>query len=331
MNNDTFFQKIVDKLGLGNIKEPIYRVSGGLMHKSYALTTETGKYLVKLLNPNIMKRSDALSNFKRTEVMEEVLNSSGIDAIYSLKFNDKKMQEIENQYFYIFNFYDGKSLNHSEINIKHCEKIGNVLSKIHNIDLKQEKVIYEAKHIDWDYYINLAKDKNSSIYEMIYEKREILYDFVNNRNNLFNNLPSVSAICHNDLDSKNVMWLGEDFKIIDLECLDYSNPYSELFSLALSWSGFEECNTNYLLFKTFFEVYFSNSKLKSDIDWEAVYYCNDGMLDWLEYNIKRSLMIECDTEEEQKLGINEVKKTIEQIVYYYESKNEILYNVNFLK
>lgn len=35
-------------------------------------------------------------------------------------------------------------------------------------------------------------------------------------------------------------------------------------------------------------------------------------------------MIECDTEEEQKLGISEVKETVEHIVYYDKVKDEIL-------
>lgn len=325
--NALFFEKLASKLGLGTIIEKVCRISGGLTHKSYSLTTDAGKYFIKLLNPNIMKRTNALSNFKRTEIMEEVLNSNGIEAIYSLKFNNKKMQEIGGKYFYVFDFYDGRILNYSEVNIKHCEKISNVLSKIHNIDLRQEKAIYEEKYINWDYYINIAKDKSSLIYEMIYDKKDILYDFINNRNLLIEKLPNISAICHNDLDIKNVMWINYDFKIIDLECLDYSNPYVELFSIALSWSGFDECNIDYSLLNLFFENYFNNSKLNNNVNWEAIYYSNIGIFEWLEYNIKRALMLEADTEEEQRLGIKEVEKTIKQIIYYYTSKNNILDNI----
>lgn len=53
-------------------------------------------------------------------------------------------------------------------------------------------------------------------------------------------------------------------------------------------------------------------------------------LEWLEFNIKRSLMIECDSQEEQEIGINEVKETIEHVVYYDKVKNEILKNINNL-
>ncbi len=41
-------------------------------------------------------------------------------------------------------------------------------------------------------------------------------------------------------------------------------------------------------------------------------------------------MIDCDTTEEQEIGINEVKETIEHIVYYDRVKEEILKNINEL-
>lgn len=41
-------------------------------------------------------------------------------------------------------------------------------------------------------------------------------------------------------------------------------------------------------------------------------------------------MIECDSQEEQEIGINEVKETIEHVVYYDKVKNEILKNINNL-
>jgi hypothetical protein len=41
-----------------------------------------------------------------------------------------------------------------------------------------------------------------------------------------------------------------------------------------------------------------------------------GKLDWLEYNVKRSLGIESSTIEEQALGASEVLKTIDAIQQY---------------
>ena len=141
-------------------------------------------------------------------------------------------------------------------------------------------------------------------------------------------MPNVISICHNDMDSKNVMWLNDEYKIIDLECLGYFNPYLELFELALCWSGYEKCDIDFNKFKTFMNSYFENSKLDRNINWEVLYYFNNGRLGWLEYNLKRALRIECSSEEEYEIGMNEVKETIEHVVYYDKVKNDILKNIN---
>lgn len=324
---NTFFEKVVSELDLGNIIEVPTRVSGGLTHKMYKLFTDKSRYIIKLLNPNIMKRTTALDNYKKADDLEEILKNNGVSAVYAIVFNNNKMQKIDGQYFYIYDWYDGKVLKDNEIDEYHVKTIGSLLAKIHNINLINQEELIDEKDIDWKYYIDLAKEKNSVIYDLIYDKLQILNDSMKNGNISIHRLPKVKSICHNDMDSKNVMWKDNDYKLIDLECLTYKNPYLELFELALCWSGYEKGDIDFDLFKLFFESYFNNSKLESNINWEDLYYSNNGRLEWLEYNIKRALMLECDTKEEQELGINEVKVTIEHIVYYDKIKNKIISNI----
>lgn len=330
MNIKLFFNKMVEKLDLGKIIDGPEQVSGGLTHRMFRVFTNKGRYIVKLLNPNIMKRPTAMDNFNKADLYEEILKQNDVKAVYSVKFNNKKMQEIDGQYFYVYEWYDGKVLKDGEITKHHCEKIGNVLANIHNIDLVNKEFRDKEKNIDFKYYIDLCKEKESPIYKLLYDKLDILNDSMNKGNGVIKNLPNYYSICHNDMVPKNVMWLNNDYKIIDLECLGYYNPYIELYELALCWSGYEKCNIDFDLFKTFFKAYFDNTKLDKKIDWESIYYANNGRLEWLEFNIKRSLMIECDTKEEQEIGLNEVKETIEHVVYYDKVKDEILSVINEL-
>ena len=46
------------------LKQPPLRLSGGLMHKMYKLETDQGIYALKLLNPFIMQREDAMENYR---------------------------------------------------------------------------------------------------------------------------------------------------------------------------------------------------------------------------------------------------------------------------
>lgn len=326
MNN--FFKQMVNELKLGNLVSNPSRVFGGLTHRMYLVETDKGKYVVKLLNKNIMKRSNALDNFSRSEELERLLEKNNIPCICSLEFNGKKMQKIEDQYFYVYSWYDGKTLKNSDITIENCNKIAEVLSKIHNIDIKDGFNTIPEKNIDFDYYIDLLKENNKELYKLLYDNLDIIKESMANGNKSIKNIPMVSSICHNDLDSKNVMWKNNDFRIIDLECLCYSNPYLELYEMALCWSGYEDCNIDFSLFKSFFKSYINNSTLDMNIDWESIYCVNNGRLKWLEFNLKRSLLIECDSKEEQELGIKEVKKTIEHIIYYEKMKDKILKTIN---
>ncbi|MDE5974620.1 MAG: phosphotransferase [Eubacterium sp.] len=269
-----------------------------------------------------------MDNYKIADDIEELLKRNNIPAVYALIFNGSKMQELNGQYYYVFEWYDGRSLKDDEIKIFHCKKIGEVLAKIHNIDLKNESFERNEIHIEWQKYVTLAKKVNSPIYDIIKDKVDLFNNSMTKGNKAVKKLPPVKAICHNDMDSKNVMWFNDEFKLIDLECLGYSNPYLELFELALCWSGYETCNIDFSLFNAFFKAYFENTNLDTDIDWEVIYYSNYGRLEWLEYNIKRALMLECDTAEEQQLGISEVKETIEHIIYYDKMKNDILKNIS---
>ena len=324
MNMDNFFNLVAEDLQLGKVLKNPVQVTGGFMHRMFKAVTEQGSYIIKLLNHNIMKRPTAMGNYKIADDIETILKQNNIPAVYALEFKNRKMQELNGQYYYVFEWYDGKSLKDGEIKSVHCEKIGEVLAKIHNIDLKNEPFEKDEMHIDWQKYIELAKDMNSPIYDYIKDYADLFNNSITKGNEAIKKLPPVKAICHNDMDSKNVLWLSDEFKLIDLECLGYSNPYLELFELALCWSGYEGCNINFNLFNTFIKSYFDNTNLDTNVDWEALYYSNNGRLGWLEYNIKRALMLECDNEEEQQLSISEVKETVEHIIYYDKVKDEIL-------
>jgi hypothetical protein len=80
------------------------------------------------------------------------------------------LQKIGKNYLYVYKFYNGHSLTQEEIEIKHVKMIGEVLSKIHNIDIKDDNNTIPEKTIDFKKYIDLAKSQNSVIYDYLYDK-----------------------------------------------------------------------------------------------------------------------------------------------------------------
>ncbi|ODJ61800.1 hypothetical protein BFR42_00410 [Brochothrix thermosphacta] len=322
-------EKIAQQLDLGTLSSEPKQLTGGFMHQMYALFTTKGKYAIKLLNPYIMKRETAMVNFQAAEQLEKLVEESQIPILPAMTFNGQKMQEIEGQFFYIYEWYEGRSLKIEEINPTHCRKIGNALAKTHQIDQKEVPFESHDIQINWDDYIEKMADYDKGIYELLKENRSLLYESQRRGNQAIKNIPPLLTICHNDMDSKNVLRHEQDYRIIDLETLSYSSPYLELFEVALCWSGYSISKIDYDLFKVLIQSY-HDAGGQLTTDWNVIYDSNNSRLEWLAFNLDRTLGIDCSLEE-QKIGFNEVKETMKQIVYYDEIRENVLNSLEELK
>lgn len=119
---DNFFNLVAEDLQLGKVLKNPVQVTGGFMHRMFKAVTEQGSYIIKLLNHNIMKRPTAMGNYKIADDIETILKQNNIPAVYALEFKNRKMQELNGQYYYVFEWYDGKSLKDGEIKSVHCER-----------------------------------------------------------------------------------------------------------------------------------------------------------------------------------------------------------------
>lgn len=292
------------------------------MHKMYKINTQQGTFALKLLNPFVMQRENAMDNYAKAERIELLLEQKGIPILPALSFYGRKMQEIDGEYFYLFDYFPGKALKSSEITANHCKEMGKVLAEIHSVDKKYENEAFYEMSIDWNFYLAEMKHTDTKLYAMLKDALPVIQDSQNKGNQARKKLPSIVSICHNDMDCKNVLWNGNDYRIIDLECLSYNNPFMELFELALCWSGYENCKIDFQLFQAFLQGY-KNAAGEMPTDWETLYDCNNGRLEWLEYNIKRVLGIDCGNDEKE-IGTEQVKETIQHIIYYAKMKNLIL-------
>ena len=316
------WKQICRQWNLREIQMQPYPLSGGFLHKMYGLSTDTGKYAVKLLNPHIMQRPKAIDNYRRAEVLEEILEERGIPVLTAKKLHGNKMQQVDGQYYYLFPWYPGRVLKEEEVQKFHCGKIGETLARIHQIDYRDTASIPQPLHIDWNFYMVQIEKKDKYLYTLLQDSLGCLTEFQKRGNDARRKLPSISAICHNDMDCKNVLWVGKEFRIIDLECLSYANPYLEIYEQALCWSGFDQCSIDFERFRQVLSAY---QEAGGTIPVESVilYDSNYGRLEWLSYNLKRALGIDCEPEE-QKLGISEANKTIRQLLYYRDLRRPLI-------
>lgn len=406
MESEIFFQKVVRQFGLGELMVRPERVSGGFMHKMYKMETSAGVYALKLLNPVIMERPDAIGNYLRAEKLERILQENDIPVIPALEKDGLKMQCLDGRYYYLFDWFEGKALDWHEIGEVHCRVAGKLLAKIHGIPcveggrfsgqgireiVEQEDKGTAGKEVreisgqedkgtagqgireilgqedkgtagqkvreilgqeakeptgqdireilngegaealgqegmfgeDWDSYIKQAAGACPEIAGELAESRELLYQAQRAYHAAIKSVPNVRCICDGDMDCKNVLWKDNEPYIIDLECLDYGNPFTEMYQLALSWAGGAVCDLDFARFGGFIEEYgWEYGDLP--VDWKALSGMGYSWLDWLAYNVRRSLGIECADEEERRMGVRETRETIRRIRHYASVREELV-------
>lgn len=151
--------KLMKSLNLGELIEEPKEVKGGLRHKMYCVTTSKGEFAVKALNSEIMKRPCALNNTINSEKIAMIFSSS-IPAVASYKIQGKQIHEIDGRHYIIFQWVEGKSIFPPDISKRHCEIIGDILGKMHRLNIALDEVKAEEDGepmYEWDKYLQMAK------------------------------------------------------------------------------------------------------------------------------------------------------------------------------
>lgn len=203
-------EKLIKKENLGTMVKSITKVNGGLSHRMHKVVTDKGIYAIKELNSGVMKRQEAYSNFAFSEQVTDIAKENGITAIGTIKLkNNDIMRKINNRYFMVFAWIEGKTLKAEEITEKHCEIIGETLAKIHNIDFSKiednERKKINIEQFDWNKYLELAKKENKDYFNILEQNIEILYELNKKANEAIKCVNENLIISHTDLDRKNVM------------------------------------------------------------------------------------------------------------------------------
>lgn len=313
-------KKFCEKNNLGSpIEEPVM-VTGGLMHKMYRVITEQGLYAIKVLNPDIMQRPDALQNMINSEIISNELK--GVVSLVAAKSLDgKHIIEFEGYYYLVFDWLEGSSVFAPKITVDHCRQIGSALGKIHAAGITVPGIKKEENSRN-AYDLKLLSDKAEK------EKEECFRLFTDNLPDIIQwdkdvtesqrELLKNQVISHRDLDPKNVMWKDGLAYIIDWEAAGYVNPYQELVEVLNYWITDGEGKYNRQKFDALMQAYAEHMNIGS-VNWKVVLKCSfDGMLGWLEYNIKRALGMEGSSNLDKQEGRQQVAGTINELIRYQE-------------
>lgn len=321
-------EKLAAALGLGELLESPEEIHGGLLHKMYRVAASQGIYAVKVLNSEIMKRPSALRNMICSEKIAANL-SREIPAVVSLEIGGNRVRELDGKYYMIFPWAEGTSVFPPEITEEHCRVMGDMLGRIHELNVSGEGAVPEEggpEMYDWEKYLRMAEQKGLQEAEWCAGYRKAVGDI-----QAWNiaacdageSLGANMVISHRDLDPKNVLWNGIKPYIIDWEAAGYVNPFQEFLEVVNYWTGDGKEGIRQEYFSAMTAAYQKHMSLEQ-ADWNSVFAGSfAGMLGWLEYNLKRALGLEAADAEEIRLGGQQVVSTIKDL-YDWQVKTNIL-------
>lgn len=304
-----------ERFSLGQtISEPV-RLTGGLLHESWRLQTTTGFYVLKRLNPEIMRRSEARNNFKMSEDVA-MQASLYLAALPARRVNDQVVQTINGSDYLLFDWVDGETLSADQIRPAHARQVGVQLGRLHGLSVATtgfSQPDTSSMPIDWDDYLEEGKRQQSDWLQLLVEEQEQLQRLERLAQEAKLQLPADWIVSHRDLDPKNILWTTNDPVLIDWESAGLIHRAVDVFETACYWSKRKDDTFDRDRFNAVFAGYTINQRLP-DVDWLHVIDISvQGKLDWLKFNLDRSLGKRSVPEAERTLETEQVLLTIKEL------------------
>ena len=292
----------------------------------FKVSTTKGDFAFKLINPEVIKRKEGIKNILFTEKVSNKAKLNGIKCLPAKEINGDLIHSINNNYFLIFDWFEGKPITEEELTEDKIKKISKELCLLHKIDFSsiqnQCDISYELDEINFDFY--LSKIKNENIYNVVKEIKNKFYELDKESIRCLKILKNKQVISHRDLDLPNILWNKEDSPvIIDWETSGWVNPTMEVIDTAWNWAGGKDYFDKNK-FKLFLDIYVNEGGILDDYEtaFKADY---KAKLRWFEYNLKRITVFDFLDEEEIKLGEKEVIRSADEIIKFDEYKNDMRY------
>lgn len=308
-------KKICIAYQLGSpIKKP-RKLSGGLLHRLWQIETNTGAYVIKKLNPNIIKNLEIAVRYRKTELIAEKLKQHRIPAVSALLQQGDPLYQVGAEIFMVFPYISGSFLKLDNVKNIHAKQIAILIAKIHQADIAIDSApkaeYYALTLLDWENLHAKVVKYNAKVANLL-KKNLPAIELITHKNTqaklaLNKNL----IISHRDCDPKNVLWksLNQPF-IIDWESAGLINKTKDLITTAIYWSIDTKHDIDLKRFKLFLRTYLTQEMAITHNEIEpAIYSLLGDWLIWVKFNLERLIDDSADPSE-RKLGAYEANNTL---------------------
>lgn len=300
--HDLPFDQFCIRCGLGNMTAAPIPLTGGFLHKMFRVETEKGVFAAKALDPGIMSRPAAPENFRSSEKIARHALQAGLPVLPAVSVDDDILIRTGEQYWMLFSWQDGKALTPDQVTPCHAEKVGEILGRLHTLrpapGESSDPPIY-----DWEHFTDAGMPWSEEFARMLPRLKQ----WNDKGCSAAKILTEGRVLSHRDMDPKNVLWTGSIPCIIDWEAAGPVHPLQEMVETALCWSDDGQKEDRLL---AFLRGYCRHCTPDSSLLDAAGYAVILGRLDWLYYNLARSLGAEGADEESRTVGAEQSALTM---------------------
>ena len=324
---ERLIEQLFEALGLGTLSEKAAPVHGGLLHRMYRVVCRSGIYAVKHLNPEIMRRPEALRNMINGERIAEAFRESAA-AVPALCLRERQIHELEGAWFAVYPWVEGKSVYCPEITPGHCAVIGSTLGKIHRAAVRLDGVCPDEAEGSIPWPQPSGEDDKEGEPSWLSRYRAALPDLMEWDRQVQNAailLREETVISHRDLDPKNVLWNGMALRVIDWEAAGYVNPWQELLEVVGYWAADGAGELIPACAEALIDAYGRYRDLHR-MPWEAAYAgARAGMLGWLAWQAELALRPDTGPAD-REAAARQITGTLDAL-YGYERRLEQVYHM----
>lgn len=309
---------------LGTLLKAPCAITGGITNQLYQLTTTTGQYAIKIMNPTKLKEDpDIIKKLEISETIATKARLNGVNAICAISFDQHYVNENDGIYFLIYPWCDGTILTSKEITPTHLKLIAKQQATLHKIKVTTSYDLKEMSKIDYSYYYNLVKFKEEPwalFFKKNFMRLQEIYEITFQN---YQHLSKQVSYVHKDLNRKNILWQNETPYIIDWETATISNPSLDFFNSA--WFLTEDIKKD--KYKVFTKEYLTIMNLEDPIE-VSIYSAIIEECKWLEFSLKRALGLYSSENSKIELGKASIESSLTEIINYFD---KIPFMIQYLK
>lgn len=300
---------------LGNAIDAPQEITGGFVHRIWRLSTTHGSFAVKQLNSIITQYPNIYDTYRMSERIAAAMLSEGVPAVAALRSSDNDtLHVIEDAAFQIYEWVEGTKLTSQAATPEHTRLIGTLLAKMHTQPHSFPGLVppdWEPFSSDeWDMMTFQAADRGLNWAQRVRNALPRLIEWSHWEADAGEILEKTLVVSHRDFDQKNVLWKDAlTPSIIDWEASGLINPTMEVVGAALSWSGLVAGMPDEASFNALLEGYVSSGGVIRDTGITAIHGVIGKWLDWLLFNMLRSITA-YESEQERQLGESETLQTL---------------------